>query len=147
VSSTLERAHHPPPLLANADGDAPVVLEPDLVERAVGAWSGLTRAEIEVEWPGFLDTDRRPPGFEADEVVLARALDALERLATAFEAGSILVVTHGGLIGTLERHFGESGGRTPNLAGRTFAVSSSGVSLGERMTLLDDDEQTVPVSL
>jgi broad specificity phosphatase PhoE len=147
VSSPLERAHHTAQILANAVGVGPVVLEPDLVERDVGEWSGLTRAEIEAQWPDFLDSGRRPPGFEADEVVLARAHAAIDRLVTAFGAGTILVVTHGGLIGTLERHHGESGGRTPNLAGRTFSVSSSGISLGERMALLDDDEQTVPVSL
>ena len=147
VASPLERAHHTAQILAGSIGVGPVVLEPDLVERDVGEWSGLTRTEIEAGWPGFLDTARRPPSFEADELVLARAVAALGRLAAAFDSGTVLVVTHGGVIGTLERHHGEPSGRLANLAGRMVTVTDTNLTLGARMALLDGDELTVPAQL
>jgi probable phosphoglycerate mutase len=147
VASPLERARHTAEILADGIGVGPVVLEPDLVERDVGEWSGLTRAEIESGWPGYLDATRRPPSFEPDDVVVVRALGALLRVAAAFAAGTVLVVTHGGVIGTIERHHDEPSGRLPNLAGRAVTVTESGLVLGERMALLDDDELTVPAQL
>jgi probable phosphoglycerate mutase len=59
----------------------------------------------------------------------------------------VLVVTHGGLIGAVERHLGAPWQRSPNLGGRT--VVHDGIrtlELGERFLLLDpeDVEVTTP---
>lgn len=145
VTSTLERARHTAEILAEAVGIGPVVHEPELVERDVGEWSGLTRAEIERDWPGYLADARRPPGFEDDDELLARVLPAITRIASVFDGADVLVVTHGGVIRTLERHLGELAGALPNLAGRAVVRTDSGLVLGERVTLLDDDDLTVVV--
>lgn len=147
VASPLERARHTAEILAAHLGVGPVVLEPQLVERDVGPWSGLTRPEIEQEWPGFLEAGHRPPGFESDEQVVARAMTALVVLAGRFAGHDVLVVTHGGLIGTLERHHGEPSGRLANLSGRPLRSVRDGFAMGARLSLLDDDEQTVPAQL
>ena len=57
------------------------------------------------------------------------------------------MVTHGGVIGTIERHHGEPSGRLANLSGRTLTHSGTALVLGERLALLDDDELTVPAQL
>src|SRR5437899_1636658 len=99
-------------------GGAPVVVEPALRERDAGEWSGLTRAEIEERYPGWLaplgdkhsafspasEGARRPPGWESDESVLARALMALRNIRASVGDGDVLAVTHGGLIYTVEHH-------------------------------------------
>src|SRR5690606_40076504 len=54
VASDLERARDTALIIAEAIGVGPVVIEPDLRERDAGEWSGLTREEIEAEWPGYL---------------------------------------------------------------------------------------------
>jgi broad specificity phosphatase PhoE len=147
VASPLERARATAEILAEANGLGPVVVDVDLVERDVSEWSGLTRAEIEAGWPGFLEASRRPDGWEADELVVARALDALSRLESTFRGATLVVVTHGGVIGALERHHGEPSGRLPNLAGRTASHSGAALALGDRLALLDEDERTVPAQL
>ncbi len=53
VTSNLSRAHDTGTIIAGAFG-APVVVDPDLAERDVGEWTGLTFDEIEEGWPGFL---------------------------------------------------------------------------------------------
>ena len=50
---------------------ADVVLDARLRERAAGDWEGKTRPEIDEGWPGYLESGRRPPGYEADVEVLA----------------------------------------------------------------------------
>jgi probable phosphoglycerate mutase len=144
VASPLERARATAAILAAAVGIEPVVIDDDLIERDVGEWSGLTRAEIERDWPGYLDEDRRPPGFEPDDALVVRGLAALDRIAATFAGGDVLVVTHGGLIGAIERHHGDWGGRIPNLSGVRVTADGAGWSLEGRTTLLDDDELTLP---
>jgi len=67
VASDLQRASETALIIAEALGIGPVVVEASLRERDAGEWSGLTRAEIERDWPGYLDpppTDR-PASFGA----------------------------------------------------------------------------------
>jgi broad specificity phosphatase PhoE len=146
VASPLERALHTAQFFATATGVGPVMVDEDLVERDVGEWSGLTRLEIDQGWPGYLASDRRLPSFEPDDALVGRALAAMARIRTIFDDATILVITHGGVIGSLERHHGEQAGRLTNLAGRTFSLDGNTVVLGERITLLDDDELTVPAT-
>ncbi len=158
-SSTLERAATTAEILAGELGIGPVISLPGLVERDAGAWSGLTRDEIERDFPGYLAGHRRPPGWEEDESLLARASDALGRLVDAHrldDGADVLVVTHGGLIYAIEDTLGAGRVRMGNLDGRWVEVDPAialddgaghferGWRLGDRLRLLDHDELTIP---
>jgi probable phosphoglycerate mutase len=161
-ASTLRRAAETASIIAAALGVPDVTLDADLMERDAGEWSGLTRAEIEERYPGYLEpppadkhtsfgpapaatTPRRPPGWEDDDHLLARALRAVGRLATTADGRSVLAVTHGGLIYTIERHLDAPFERLANLAGRWLTVNGEGISLGERIRLIDPEEAPVTV--
>lgn len=144
VASDLGRAVHTAQIIAEAIGVGPVILEPALRERDAGEWSGLTRDEIEQRWPGYLAEGRRPPGFEAEESVLARTHDALVRLEALYEGAEIVVVTHGGVVMAVERHHGSAEGRLPNLGARQAQVHDGSVSLGERVLLVADEVASTP---
>lgn len=149
VASDLERAAETAAILSGELGVGPVVLDVDLRERDAGAWSGLTRREIEEGWPGYLEDEgeerRRPEGWEPDEVLEERAVAALVRVHELVPDGEAIVVTHGGLIYVLEGTFGEPFTRIGNLGGRWVEVGPTGlVALGERVVLVDPDEVTVP---
>ena len=126
-----------------------VRVDPRLRERHAGPWQGLTRAEIEARWPDHLSTGRRPDGYEPDDEVVTRALAALDDLVRAHAGEQVVVVTHGGIVRVLERHFGATDdGLLPNLAGRVLHADDQGAwELGERMLLLGDDSVTVPGQL
>ncbi|MDQ2729548.1 MAG: histidine phosphatase family protein [Actinomycetota bacterium] len=97
--------------------------DPDWREYRVGAWSGLTRPEIEDRWPGELDRWDRgelaaPPEGEHRNHFESRLVRALDRVAThAGDAGTSLVVTHGGAIRSLSRRFRAPVDHVGNLAG------------------------------
>ena len=155
VASPLERAAHTAAILAEATGVGPVLLDADLQERHAGEFQGLTRAEIEDRFPGYLDDGRRPPSWEPDEVLLERIEAVLERIASIFEGrggahGEVLVLPHGGVIYRLEDHLGVRDGRIPNLGGRWIERRpEGGWKAGERVVLIDEAEAhiTVPKQL
>ena len=138
-SSDLQRANHTARILS-APHALSVTADDRMRERAAGPWTGLTRAEIEAQYPGHLADGRRPPGYEDDESVGARALAALRELAEQLDGGTGVVVTHGGVILTVERFHGI--GRTPiqNLEARWIEAagpeSATGFAVGERVHLL-----------
>ena len=144
-ASNLVRARRTGDLIAQCLGIAQVREEPLLRERDVGAWSGLTRDEIEERWPGYLAARRSPPDFESDDELLARTRAGLAAAADGSDPGDVLVVTHGGVIRTIERSLGAIPERLPNLGGRwLLAETPTDLSLGERVVLLEPDEVTVP---
>jgi probable phosphoglycerate mutase len=143
-SSDLQRAAETAAIVAADVGVGPVVLDPDLRERDAGEYSGLTRAEIEQRFPGYLAAHRRPPGWEPDEHLLGRALRALRRIAQEVPGGDVLVVTHGGLVYTIEDHLGADHGRLANAEGRWLDIAGDRLRLGERILLADPDDLTVP---
>jgi probable phosphoglycerate mutase len=144
AASPLVRAHDTASIISESLGVGPVVVLADLRERHAGEWQGLTHAEIEDAWPGYLADRRRPPGFEPDESLLARALAVLDHIAAELEgAEDVLVVTHGGLIYTLERHLGEPFERIPNLGARWFTFADGQLAVGERLLLVDPDQVAV----
>jgi broad specificity phosphatase PhoE len=101
-ASDLTRARETAEIVAAARGMM-VVLEPGVREVDVGSWTGLTWEQIEERFPGVRDHDG-----EARDAFRARVLDALQRIAGAHDGGTVLVVTHGGVIRTLDRVvFGE----------------------------------------
>jgi broad specificity phosphatase PhoE len=173
VASDLQRASETAMIISEALGVGPVVLEPGLRERDAGEWSGLTRAEIERDWPGYLDpppadrhasfgnapaTDgsgrpaterRRPPSWEPDEVLLERTIEALGRVHDLAPGGEVIAVTHGGVVYALEGRFGSPFERLANLGGRWVDVGPGGElrGLGDRVVLVDPDELTVPAQI
>jgi len=144
-ASNLVRARRTGDLIAKHLGIAQVREEPRLRERDVGAWSGLTRDEIEERWPGYLAARRSPPDFEGDDELLARTRAGLAAAVDGSGPGDVLVVTHGGVIRTIERSLGAIPERLPNLGGRwLLADTPTDLSLGERVVLVEPAEVTVP---
>jgi broad specificity phosphatase PhoE len=144
-SSDLVRARQTAELIIAPDSATDVTVDPRLRERDVGEWTGLTRAQIEVEWPGYLDAYRSPPGFEPNDSLLSRVLGAVRDAAERAPAGDTLIVTHSGVIRTLERDLGARGEPLANLAGRWITADGDNVQLGARELLIDPDDVTVTV--
>jgi len=107
VTSPLQRADETARIIAGELGMPSPQIIPELTERHHGQIEGLTFAERQARFPdGVL-----VPGLESRQDVLDRVLPALGRVAAAHEGLSVLVVTHGGVIGTLIRH--TTGGERP----------------------------------
>ncbi|HEU4840819.1 MAG TPA: histidine phosphatase family protein [Ilumatobacteraceae bacterium] len=123
-SSNLQRAHETATIIAARLGCGPVTVDPRLVEADVGEWEGLTVADIEADWPGYLAAGRRPPGFEPEADLLARVVPALEDIAgTATAAGVVpIVVAHAGVLRAVRRHSGAGDEHLANLGGLWFAI-------------------------
>jgi len=81
--------------------------------------------------------------------VLERSAAALARVALAVgPGGTALVVSHGGVVHTLERATGaRREGRLPNLGGRWFEVGPGRLDAGDEVLLVEADEVTVPGQL
>lgn len=127
VSSDLARASQTAEIIGGVLG-IDVEIDTDLREIDVGAWSGMTNAEIEERWPGSIEGWRAgtfaPPGSEDPRAFLDRVVRGLERIA-ARDHGRPLVVTHGGVIGRLERHLGVHPGLPlPRLCGRWLGIEA-----------------------
>jgi probable phosphoglycerate mutase len=143
-SSDLLRARQTAELLAPPS--FAVVVEPMLKERNVGEWEGLTRDEIDARFPGMRESYQSPPGFESDEELVARVHPALVALVTRLGHGVVaLVVSHGGVIRSLERWLGAPSSPVPNLAGRWFVADGAELALGDREVLIDPDDATLTV--
>jgi broad specificity phosphatase PhoE len=143
-ASDLQRAAETAAIVAEEIGVGPVIIDPDLRERDAGEFSGLTRAQIDERFPGYLADHRRPPGWEPDEHLLARALRVLRRSGEALPGGDVLVVTHGGLVYTVEGHLGAPFDRLANAEGRWVEVAGARLRLGDRILLADPEDTTVP---
>jgi broad specificity phosphatase PhoE len=144
VSSDLTRAWQTAELLA-PPALTPVV-EPSVRERDVGEWTGLTTTEIDEQFPDFRVEHRSPPGFEGDEPLLARVLPALDAVIERYGADAVVVVvTHGGVIRTVERHLGATPAGVPNLGGRWLHASDGGLAIGARELLIDPHDTVVTI--
>ena len=142
VSSPQIRAAQTAGIIAEQIGVGPVQVLDGLQERGAGEWSGLTREEIDARWPGWVDSEQRPEGWEADEVFIPRVMTAIERVATEFAGGSALVVCHGGVIIALERELGVNDGRIPNLHGRVVHRVGDELIGRDRLELLPEELRT-----
>lgn len=91
-----------------AELERPLEVEPRLRELDWGAWTGRTLAEIGRAEPETLARqvragwDFRPPGGESRRELLERVRDALGEAARRHEGERLLVVTHGGVLRSLE---------------------------------------------
>ena len=100
VTSPLDRAHETARIIAGElELAQPEVVEA-LTERHHGQIEGLTFAERQSRFPNGVAV----PGLESREEVLDRVLPALGLVAAARPGQSVLVVCHGGVIGTLIRN-------------------------------------------
>ena len=147
VTSTLQRAYRTGELIAAALAVPLLAGDAALSERSAGEWEGLTRAEIEGRFPGYLAADKRPDGYESDAAIVERSSRALRRLAVDHADQALLVVSHGGIIHALERaHSGDDGWqRLDNLTGRWFEVGADGiVPVGARVALVPDGGPAIP---
>ena len=122
VTSDLERAASTGGLIADALGLHVRMRDEGLNERDVGDWQGLTNSEIDDRYPGARAAGRRPDRWEHDDDVLARARASLVELARSQPGATVLVVSHGGVIGVLQRDGGFDGPRMRNLDGRWLRV-------------------------
>lgn len=148
VASDLQRALETAAIIATALGVGPVIVDEGLRERDAGEWSGLTRAEIDRDWPGYLDDRRKPPGFEPDDAFRSRTRAALDRLHEAYAGADLLVVSHGGVIYGLEESHGLAFERIANLGARHLVHHGDRLVLGERLQLVDEgDLRTLPGQL
>jgi broad specificity phosphatase PhoE len=143
ISSDLLRAAETAAIIAQQLGVGPVMIDERLRERDVGEWTGLTRTEIDKRWPGWIDDLRRPEGFEDVDSVLLRVVEAFTAMREESPGGSLLVVTHGGVIRSLARSYGLDDIPVANLAGITMRISESGQTISERIALLDGQAVTV----
>lgn len=143
ISSPQIRAAETAGIIGEHIGVGPIQLLDGLQERSAGEWSGLTRDEIDTRWPGWVESDRRPEGWEADEVFVPRIMGAIERVAAEFAGASTLVVCHGGVIIGLERELQVSDGRIPNLHGRVVRRVGDGALFGaDRLELIPEEMRT-----
>lgn len=148
VSSDLERAVQTAFIVSEALGVGPVITNELLRERDAGEWSGLTKAEIEEQWPGYLDEHKRPPGFEPEATFLARTHAGLRAIHEQYEGADVFCVAHGGLVYALEREAEVAFERLPNLAGRWVIHRGNRIEVGERIVLVDDELlTTVPAQI
>jgi len=157
VSSDLMRARESADVLAAGLGLAAPEVDADLRERDIGAWTGCTTAEILERWPGQLEAWRdgkltAPPGGESHARLVERVTRAVERLAATDTAGSdrasaVLVVTHGGVIRTLERHLGVEPVTAANFGGRWIETEGEVLRPGPSVALSDGDPRTITTRL
>ena len=146
VSSDLRRASSTAEIIAETLGAEPVIIDAGWRERSIGRWQGLTTAQIESQYPGALAAGDYPPGWESNESLLDRVLAATQRTAARVASGDVLVVSHAGVIYTLEQHFGCDFDRIGNLGGRRLLVQSGEVRLRERIALTGDGEGLRPAA-
>ena len=144
VSSPQQRARRTAELIGEVLALPPPDIEPDLAERHVGDWSGLTVDEINQRWPGQLDAWRagdlaRPPNGELEEGFVNRVMGVVNRLADRPEHETLLVVTHGGVIHTVGRQLDSHWRGILNLHG---AWVEHGPAAGLKVTPPDGDEMT-----
>jgi probable phosphoglycerate mutase len=125
VSSDLQRARETAQIIAASLALDDVEALVGLREQHQGAWTGLTKEQIKLQWPERLrERPRRPVDGEPAETVLRRVLAALGQIASVHEGGCVLIVTHSGVIQALERAVGVDAPPVPYLEGRWFRVLS-----------------------
>ena len=152
VTSDLRRARRTAEILAAAL-DLRLHVDPGLREIDVGDWTGLTRREIEAQWPGELadwseGRSELPLGGETRTHLVDRARASLARVAADASPGDrVLVVTHGALIRNLDRALGLRPQRLENLGGRWYEADGNGSLVpGKVVSLADPEDRTLSPS-
>lgn len=108
-SSDLGRARRTAEIIVEQSGHT-VNLDERLRERAMGVFEGLSKEEIELRYPEesrryyARETNYAVPGGESAPGRFALGLECLNELANQHQRGTVLVVTHGGLVQGMFRH-------------------------------------------
>lgn len=150
ASSTLDRAATTGDVIAKHLGFETPYRSEDLAERNAGEWSGLTRPEIDEQYPGYLRARRYPPGYEYDDELLPRIRRGLHDVVANVRGDRLIVASHGGLIYCIEASLGRPFRHMPNLGGLWMHFDENGnFALGERLELLVafDGEATTPTQI
>ncbi|WP_440711293.1 histidine phosphatase family protein [Herbiconiux sp. YIM B11900] len=134
VASPLGRARETAEIIAAELGLDGVELVPELVERSYGEVEGLNAEQIAERFPGH--PMNVVPGRERRSEVVARVLPALEALAEEHPGESLIVVSHGGVIGSLiryvtDRALPQQGQMIPNGSAHDFVVDDGHLSISE----------------
>lgn len=134
VSSDLIRACQTAEYFATELGIAhsEIDIRTGLRERNVGAWSGKTSREINQRWPGMLDAWRNgtiteTPDGEDEDGFQSRIGAVMAEVVHACTSSDhvVVLVSHGGVIRTLERMVGIEPEPVGNVSGRWFGLESS----------------------
>lgn len=129
-SSDLERAYDTARAIASRTGHE-VVRDARLRERHLGIFQGLNGDEIRSRYPEEYKQHRQGGpnhavlGGESFEDQVRRNLECLEELAARHDGGTVMVVTHGGVLSALFRHTLA----IPLDAPRRFAFKNASVNL------------------
>ena len=124
ATSSLQRALRTAQIIAEHKNMSDLHIDDRLKESRIGPWQGLTYAEIEAGWPGFLESRRQPEDFEPNLQVVQRMTEALIEVADKCRGGQALIVSHSGAIRTLRRELKVSDHRLENLGGCWFEVDA-----------------------
>ncbi len=152
AASDLVRARRTAEIVAERLRLGPVIVEPRIKEYDVGRWCGFTKDEIERKWPGMIAAWAAgllasTPGGEQRVAFTERVVAGLRGLAAVAPPGDVLVVTHSGVVRTLERWLGVEHVAIGNLSGRWCTVDPDGaLSLGDGVVLLDPANRTASPS-
>ncbi len=130
VASPLSRAAETARIIADGLGIGPVELVDDLVERNYGEAEGMTDRDLDARFGGRLEAT------ESRDDVVARVTPALLAVAERHPGQRVLVVSHGGVIGSLVRSstrwvWPEHGERIENGSDHLFRVTDGGIELVE----------------
>ena len=140
VSSDLRRAAETAGIIADVLGLAAPEYDPALREIDVGAWSGLTSAQIEEGWPGGIELwrDGKDAGNAGEDRSSFRDRILAAVIGHASHAPApLLIVTHGAAIGVVERHLGvHPGVPVPRLSGRWLTYDGELRPAGDRVPLV-----------
>lgn len=125
VASPLSRAAETARIIADGLGLGEVELVDDLVERDYGDAEGMTDRELDARFGGRLDAQ------ESREATVARVKPALLAIAARRPGQRVLVVSHGGVIGSLVRDatrwvWPARGERIENGSDHVFRVDDDG---------------------
>lgn len=98
ITSPLRRARCTAVAVAEA-AQIPLVVDDDLVETDFGSWEGLSFAEVHARWPADMaawlaHADAAPPGGESFAAAGRRVNRALDRLLSARQGQTLVVVSH-----------------------------------------------------
>lgn len=108
ISSDLQRARATLAPLAELL-EQPVQLDTALREIGVGIWEGQSGAAVRALYPGAIERweaseSYAPEGGETVAAFRERIVEAFERTRRKFPDGSVLWMTHGGVLGVLLCH-------------------------------------------
>jgi broad specificity phosphatase PhoE len=126
VSSDLTPVRDTAGIIGSRLDLAPVRVCPGLREQDQGAWTGLTKSEIEQRWLERLrEHPRHPVSGESASQVLRRVRASLARLCNDYSGQCGLVVTHAGVIREIERSLSRDRLPLPHLEGVQPAPGST----------------------